>query len=179
MLQLNVEGLTIAKLKVIRHLADSNKVAVVLLQETQWVSDNNLKLPGFLLAGSIHSKTHGMATLVREGLSWTATSQSSPGCNMEWLVTKIQETSVVNVYKPPPTALTLSSLPPVPAPAIYAGDFNCQHKDWRYNRTSQDGEALSEWASPLTQKSLQTSFLHAGTRTPTQTWPSPYSAETT
>ena len=121
MLQLNVEGLTIAKLEVIRHLADSNKVAVVLLQETHWVSDNNLKLPGFLLAGSIHSKTHGMATLVREELSWTATSQSPPGCNMEWLVSKIEETSVVNVYKPPPTALTVSSLPPVPAPAIYAG----------------------------------------------------------
>ena len=79
-----------------------------------------------------------MATLVREGLSWTATSQSPPGCNIEWLVTKIQN-----------TALTVSSLPPVPAPAIYAGDFNCQHTDWGYNHTSQDGEALSEWASNI------------------------------
>ncbi|KAL6463757.1 hypothetical protein MHYP_G00281480 [Metynnis hypsauchen] len=61
-----------------------------------------------------------MSTFVREGLSWSATSQSPPGCNAEWLVTKIQETSVVNVYKPPLTALTISSLPPVPAPAIYA-----------------------------------------------------------
>ncbi|KAL7881730.1 hypothetical protein AOLI_G00085780 [Acnodon oligacanthus] len=39
------------------------------MQETHWVSDNNLKLPGFLLAGSIHSKKYGMATFVLEGLT--------------------------------------------------------------------------------------------------------------
>ncbi|KAI4806373.1 hypothetical protein KUCAC02_017200 [Chaenocephalus aceratus] len=33
-LQLNVEGLTTAKLEVLRHLADSNGAAVLLLQET-------------------------------------------------------------------------------------------------------------------------------------------------
>ncbi|KAL7872833.1 hypothetical protein AOLI_G00119040 [Acnodon oligacanthus] len=141
-LQLNVEGLTIAKLEVIRHLANSNKVAVALQQETHWVSDDNLMLSGFLLAGSIHSKKHKMATFVQEGLSWSATSQSPPGCNIEWLVTKIQEISVVNTYKPPLTALTIASLPPVPAPAIYVGDFNCQHTDWDYNHTSYDGVAL-------------------------------------
>ncbi|KAL6478486.1 hypothetical protein MHYP_G00143210 [Metynnis hypsauchen] len=54
----------------------------------------------------------------------------------------MQETSVVNVYKPPLTALTIA-LPPVPAPAIYAGDFNCQHTDWGYNHTSHDSVALS------------------------------------
>ena len=74
-----------------------------------------------------------MATFVRTELSWTAISQSPPGSNIEWLVTKIQETSVVNVYKPPPSVLTASSLPSVTAPAIYAGDFNCQHPDWGYN----------------------------------------------
>ena len=52
-LQLNAEGLTNAKLEVIRQLADSNQVAVVLLQETHRPTDDNLKLPGFLLAGSI------------------------------------------------------------------------------------------------------------------------------
>ncbi|KAJ8353631.1 hypothetical protein SKAU_G00211980 [Synaphobranchus kaupii] len=141
---LSVLHLTTAKLEVIRHLANSNKVAAVLLQETHWVSDDNLKLPGFLLAGSIHSKQHGMSNFVRTGLSWSAISQSPPGSNIEWLITKIQETSVVN---PPPSALTAPSLPSVTAPAIYAGDFNCQHTDWGYNHTSQDGETLSDWAS--------------------------------
>ncbi|KAI4829269.1 hypothetical protein KUCAC02_023323 [Chaenocephalus aceratus] len=146
-LQLNVEGLTTAKLEVLRHLANSNGAAVLLLQETHCTSDNILKIPGFHLAGSIYSKQHGVATFVRTEISWSASSQSPPGSNIEWLVTKIQETSVVNVYKPPPSELSTTSLPPITAPAIYAGDFNCQHTDWGYNYTTPNGVALSEWAS--------------------------------
>ena len=71
-LQLNAEGLTNAKLEVIRQLADSNQMAVVLLQETHRTTDDNLKLPGFLLAGSIPSKHHDMATFVRTGITWSA-----------------------------------------------------------------------------------------------------------
>ena len=138
-LQLNVEGLTTAKLEVLRHLADSTGAAVLLLQETHCTSNNILKIPGFHLTGSTLSKQHGVATFVRTEISWSATSQSPPGSNIEWLVTKIQETSVVNVYKPPPSELSATSLPSVPAPAIYAGDFNCQHTDWGYNHTTPNG----------------------------------------
>ena len=88
-----------------------------------------------------------MTTFVRTELSWTAISQSPLGSNIEWLVTKIQQTSVVNVYKPPPSVLTASSLPSVTAPAIYAGDFNCQHPDWGYNYTTQEGRMMNDWAS--------------------------------
>ncbi|KAJ4934407.1 hypothetical protein JOQ06_007202 [Pogonophryne albipinna] len=119
-LQLNVEGLTTAKLEVLHHLADSNGAAVLLLQETHCTSDNILKIPGFHLAGSIYSKQHGVATFVRTEISWSASSQSQPGSNIEWLVKKIQETSVVNVYKPPPSELSTTSLPSITAPAIYA-----------------------------------------------------------
>jgi len=87
-LQLNVEGLTTAKLEVVRHLADSNGAAAVLLQETHCTSDNILKIPGFHVAGSIHSKQHGVATFVRTEISWSTSSQSPPGTNIEWLVTK-------------------------------------------------------------------------------------------
>ncbi|KAI4827516.1 hypothetical protein KUCAC02_030905, partial [Chaenocephalus aceratus] len=146
-LQLNVEGLTTAKLEVLRHLADSNGAAVLLLQETHCTSDNILKIPGFHLAGSIYSKQHGVATFVRTEISWSASSQSPPGSNIEWLVTKIQETSVINVYKPPPSELSTTSLPSITASAIYAGYFNCQHTDWGYNYTTPNGVALSEWAS--------------------------------
>ena len=54
---------------------------------------------------------------------------------------------MVNLYKPPPTALTTTSLRLFHAPTIYAGDFNCQHTDWGYNYTTQDGEVLTDWAS--------------------------------
>ncbi|KAJ4938228.1 hypothetical protein JOQ06_002853 [Pogonophryne albipinna] len=107
-LQLNVKGLTTAKLEVVRHLADSNGAAAVLLQETHCTSDNFLKIPGFHLAGSIHSKKHGVATFVRTEISWSTSSLSPPGYNIELLVTKIQGTSVINVYKPPPSELSVT-----------------------------------------------------------------------
>ena len=146
-LQLNADGLTKAKLEVIRQLADSNQVAVVLLQETHRTTVDNLKLPGFLLAGSIPSKHHGMATFVRTGITWSAVKRSPPDSNIEWQVREVQETTIVNVYKPPPSELYPTSLPSVPAPAIYAGDFNCQQTDWGFKQTTKDGETLSDWAS--------------------------------
>ena len=173
--QLNVEGLTNAKLEIIRHLADSHKVAAVLLQETHCMAEDTLKLPGFHLAGSILSRHHGIATFVRSDLGWTATGQSPPNASVEWLSTRIQATSVVNVYKPPPSTLTVSALPLVQAPAIYAGDFNCQHTDWGYFHTTPDGETLCEWASNANAQLLfdpkepQVSTLQDGTPSPTQT----------
>ena len=59
----------------------------------------------------------------------------------------VQETTVVNVYKPPPSRLEQGSLPDSPAPAVYAGDFNCWHTDWGYKSSTQDGEFLAEWFS--------------------------------
>ena len=181
-LQLNAEGLTYAKLEVIRQLADSSQVAVVLLQETHRTTDDNLKLPGFLLAGSISSKHHGMATFVRTGITWSAVKRSPPDSNIEWLVTEVQETTIVNVYKPPPSELNPTSLPSVPAPAIYAGDFNCQHTDWGYKQTTKDGETLSDWessAEAVLQRSHRVSSLHDGTHTPTRTWHSTWAVVAT
>ncbi|XP_030753295.1 uncharacterized protein LOC115880253 [Sitophilus oryzae] len=33
-----------------------------------------------------------------------------------------------------------------PCPAIYAGDFNSPHTNWKYNHNNPNGEALVEWA---------------------------------
>ena len=32
----------------------------------------------------------------------------------------------------------------LPYPCLYAGDFNCQQTDWRYNYTNPDGECLAD-----------------------------------
>lgn len=77
------------------------------------------------------------------------------------------------------------SIPSVMAPAIYAGDINCQHIDWGYNHTTPYRVALSEWASNTDALLLydpkvpSTSFLHAGTPPPTRTCPLPSAAATT
>ena len=158
---------------------------MVLLQETHRTNDDNLKLPGFLLAGSIPSKHHGMATFVRIGITWSAVKRSPPDANIEWLVTEVQETTILNVYKPLPYEQFTTSLSSVPAPAIYAGDFNCQHTDWGYKQTTKDGETLSDWASSAEAVLLsdpkvpRASSLHDGTRIPNRTWHSPWAVAAT
>ena len=99
--QLNIKGLTTAKLEIIQQLAFINKLAVVLLQETHRAVADSVKLPGFILAGSILSKKHGLATFVMEQINWTTISQCPPGSNIEWLTIKVQETMFINVHKPP------------------------------------------------------------------------------
>jgi len=34
-----------------------------------------------------------------------------------------------------------------PHPSLYAGDFKCQHVNWRLSRTSPDDEILDFWAT--------------------------------
>ena len=131
------------------------------------------------------SKHQGMATFVRTGITWSAVKRSPSDSNIEWLVTEVQETTIVNVYKHPPSELYSASLPSVPAPAIYAGDFNCQHTDWGYKQTTKDGETLSDWASSAeavllyNPKEPRASSLHDGTHTPTRNWHSPWAVAAT
>ena len=107
-LQLNVEGLTTAKLSVLEHVATTNKATVVLLQETHKESDTILKLPGFTLAGYTKCKHHGLASFVISYVSWSHVAQSADEAEVDWITTKVQDTTVVNVYKPPPSRLSAS-----------------------------------------------------------------------
>ena len=108
-LQLNAN----ANFEIIRQLADSNQVAVVLVQETHRTTDDNLIIAGYVLAGSIPSKHHGMATFVKTGITWSAVKRSPPDSNIEWLVTLVQETTIVNVYKPPHLNCTVHDIAPI------------------------------------------------------------------
>ena len=146
-LQLNVEGLTNAKLTVISQLAHTNNATVVLLQETHCETTERLVLPNYTLAACILSKQHGIATFIREDQKWTCLEQSAEDSELEWTAVKVQEETIINVYKPPPTRLSTPALPAFSHPCIYAGDFNCQHTEWGYSRTNPDGICLVEWAS--------------------------------
>ena len=50
-IQLNVEGLTTAKLDILEQLATNNKATIVLLQETHQENDTILKFHRYTLAG--------------------------------------------------------------------------------------------------------------------------------
>ena len=132
---------------VLEQIAIKTNANVVLLQETHKYIATALKLPGFALAGHTNSKHHGLATFVKEKVPWKSISQSTGDAAVEWITTTVAETTIVNIYKPPPNRLEQTSLPDVPAPAIYAGDFNSHHIDWGYKTSNPDGVILNEWAS--------------------------------
>ena len=148
-LQLNVEGLTTAKLDILEHVANNSKAIVILLQETHKESDSILKISGFTLAGQTKSKHHGLATFIRDDVQWTPIDQCREDAEVEWIATKVQETTVVNIYKPPTSRLEQGSFPDHPAPVVYAGDFNSWHTDWGYKTSTRDGEFLAEWSSSV------------------------------
>ena len=66
-LKLNVEGLTTAKLDVLKQVA-INKATVVLLKETYKENDATLNLPVFTLVGHTKSNHHNLATLIKENV---------------------------------------------------------------------------------------------------------------
>ena len=149
LLQLNVEGLTTAKLNIIQQIITKNNVIFVLLQETHTDNNKFLKLPGLSLTAHTDNKHHGIATYVRTDISWTAIAQSADDAEIEWTRTKLQDTNIVNIYKPTPSKLVHISLPNIRSPALYAGDFNCQHIDWAYKNSNADSDFLVEWASSI------------------------------
>ena len=175
-LQLNVEGLHASKICVISQLATRYKASVILLQETHCVNMDQLVIPNFMLAGTVLSRKHGLATFVHEKLKWTLVDHSCSGSTIEWLCVDIDGVKIINVYKPPPSQLTPSAIPVFPHPSLYSGDFNCQHTGWGYKSTSPDGECLADWATRCdfmllhNPKDAPSSTLVAGTLEPTQTW---------
>ena len=109
-LQLNVEGLTLPKLDVLEHVTATTKANVVLLQETHKENKTILKLPDITLAGHTNSKYHGLATFVKNYIKWELTGKSPEDAAVEWLTIMIHDTTIVNIYKPPPIRFEQSSL---------------------------------------------------------------------
>jgi len=132
-LQLNTEGLTADKISVIEQLAYKNKAFIIVLQETHCTTADKLVIPNFSLAVSIPSRNHGLATFFHERLEWLVVDQSSEQSETEWLYVDVAGYKIVNVYKPPRSRLTPTTIPTFPHPSLYAGDFNCQHVNWGYN----------------------------------------------
>jgi len=123
-LQLNTEGLTADKISVIEKLSYKNKPFIIVLQETHCTTADKLVIPNFSLTGSILSRNHGLATFVHERLEWSLVDQSPEQSETEWLCLDVSGYKVVNVYKPPRSRLTPTTIPTFPHPSLYVGDFN-------------------------------------------------------
>ena len=150
-LQLNAEGSTRSKCKVVHCIA--TKYSVILLQEKQTTRNDNIKVYGFSLIGAILHAKHGIATLVRNDVTATLVQSRKKDSEMQWLTIMINDDiSIPNIYKPPKAPF----LPPpwYQHPAIYSGDFNCHHTSLGYSSNNADGETLHEWAHTVDLKLL-------------------------
>ena len=105
-------------------------------------------IPNFSLVGSVlSSRNHGPATFVYEQLEWSLVNQSQEQSETEWLCVDVAGCKIINVYKPPCSRFAPTAIPTFPHLALYVGDFNYQHVNWDYNKTSADGESLDSWAT--------------------------------
>ena len=146
-LQLNTEGLTANKISVIEQIASKNKSFIIVLQETHCTTADKLAVPNLSLAGSVLSRNHGLTTYVHEPLELSLVDQSPEQSETEWLCVAVAGYKIINVYKSPLSLFTSTAIPTFPHPSLYVGDFNCQHVNWVYNKTSPDGESLDSWAT--------------------------------
>jgi len=128
-------------------LACKNKAFIIVLQETHCTIADKLVIPNFSLSGSILSRNHGLATFVHEWLEWSLVDQSPEQSETEWLYVDVAGYKIVNIYKPPLSRFTPTTVPTFPHPSLYVGDFNCQHVNWGYNTASPDGGSLDSWTT--------------------------------
>ena len=146
-LQLNTEGITADNISVIEQLAYENKAFIIALQETHCTNADKLVIHNFSLAGLVLSKNHGLATFIHERLECSLVHQSPEQLETEWLCVDNAGYEIINVYKPPRSRFTPRAFPTFPHPSLYVGEFNCQHVNWGYKKTSPDGESLEAWAT--------------------------------
>jgi len=99
------------------------------------------------LATLVLSRNHGLATFVQERLELSLDDQSPEQSETEWLCVDVASYKIINACKPPRSRFTPTAIPTFPHPSLYVGDFNCQHVNWGYNKTSPDGESRDSWAT--------------------------------
>lgn len=149
--QINVEGMSRAKGEYISKLAAEEDLNVILMQETHTATHEDLEsrgvITGFNMIIAEHSRYHGIATYVKEGINDVNVVESNTNNNIYSSITRIGSLTVTNVYKAPAELWNDTPLPVQPHPALYAGDFNSHHSEWDYADDDENGEKLVLWAA--------------------------------
>lgn len=148
-LQLNVEGISLAKSDVISKLAEEEDVQVIFLQETHTRTEENLlsrcKVQGFKIVGSICHERYGIATLIRSEISEFQVVYKDDKDDVEVLTIQLGGLYLTNIYKPPKKSWPSPPLPYFPGDSMYVGDFNSHHHEWGYAHNDENGNKILEW----------------------------------
>ena len=118
LLQLNIEGISKTKLKIISHLAMEKEATTILLQEKHATRQDVLTIPGYSFTAHTISDSYGIATFVINSAKWNKITFSQPGSDIEWAVAEVEGINITNIYKPPGIPLVSESLPCHPSPCI-------------------------------------------------------------
>lgn len=128
----------------------SNEIDLVVLQETHAADEKQLdargKIPGYELLGATFHHAYGNATYVRTSIENAYHISSSTHNDIHSVVSNIGDIVVTNIYKPPNTPWPSQVADPRPHPAIYIGDFNSHHEEWKYRTNDENGEKLVDWS---------------------------------
>jgi len=80
-------------------------------------------------------------------LEWSLIDQSPELSETECLYVDVAEYKIIYVCNPSHSRFTPTAIPTFPQSSLFVGDFNCQHANWGYTKTSPDGESLDSWAT--------------------------------
>lgn len=147
--QVNVEGLSRDKTEFLSKLLAEEAADVLMIQETKKSEECRLietgNIKNFTLIESIGHAQYGIATYAKSNIKDVSLVCKIDVDNIAILAIKIDQTTTVNLYKPPNIEWTLQ-LPVFEHPAVYMGDFNSHHELWNYDTSDTNGEKIVDWA---------------------------------
>lgn len=146
---LNIEGISRAKCECLAKILKDQQIDVIALQETHTANEMQLrtrgKIPGFKLVAHNNHEMYGLATYVRNNITNYAVVDCSSSDDIFTVTIKINNLTIMNVYKPPNTKWPTPPLPPLQHPTVIIGDFNSHHTCWGYQQSDLNGEAIVDW----------------------------------
>lgn len=148
--QINVEGISRAKSEYLSRLLLDNKVDVLTVQETHTESEEQFSrrghIPGYTALGATYHHTYGVATYIRNNIDHAQIVTCKSDNDIHTVSIKVEDITIINVYKPPATIWPEIALPIQQHPAVYIGDFNSHHERWKYTDCDINGTKLNDWA---------------------------------
>ena len=148
---INIEGISRAKSEFLSKICLQHDIDVILLQETHAGTVEDLcargNVAGYrLVIAESHSK-YGTAIYVRLSVSHVTVLDSVRDNDCFVTVIKVNNITIVNIYKPPNIKWQNSVMKTYSHPVIYCGDFNSHSSDWGYQHDDENGEKLKQWAA--------------------------------
>ena len=143
--QLNIEGISERKCRVLESELHRENIDVAVIQETHIVEEGvRSNVEGYTMVASIHHEKFGLATYVKDDLLPLVQLQA-PTPNSFHSVIKLCDQTIVNVYKPPSAQFGSEVMPKFSSPSLVIGDFNSHNPLWGYDDTDEDGLRVANW----------------------------------